>query len=369
MCYSNGAMAHHRAMKPCVRFLACLSLLLTGCNSVGPSSVARSRFDYAEAISASWKKMMLLNLVKMRYADAPVFLDVSSIINQYELRGDVDVGSTLVEGSLNDSLALGAHGTYANRPTITYAPMTGERFTRSLMTPIPVTSILSLVQSGYAVDVVFALCVQNINGIENRLGTPLAGRRMDPRFPELVRCMRRIQLSGGLGVRIKPQGEQQAVVLVFRPPGEAQNPNPELAADLEQVRQFLGLAVGAGEYTVVFGAGAANDREIALLTRSMLLILVDFASWIDVPEADIAEGRVTPTSQEEPGALGSPIRVHSGEECPDDAFAAIEYRGHWFWIDDRDLGSKRALSLLMLFFSLTETGERPSAPIVTIPAN
>jgi hypothetical protein len=197
----------------------------------------------------------------------------------------------------------------------------------------------------------------------------MAGRRMDPRFPELVRSMRRIQEHGGLGVRIKPMGEQQAVVIFFRTQEELQNPSPQLAADLEQVRQFLGLAQGAAEYSVVFGASATNDQEIALLTRSMLLILVDFASWIDVPAADIAEGRVTPTAKEEADALGAPIQVSSGEECPDDAFAAVEYRGHWFWIDDRDLRSKRALSLLMLFFSLTETGERPGAPLVTIPVN
>jgi hypothetical protein len=31
--------------------------------------------------------------------------------------------------------------------------------------------------------------------------------------------------------------------------------------------------------------------------------------------------------------------------------------------------SKRALSLLMLFFSLTETGGREGVPLVTIPAS
>ena len=29
---------------------------------------------------------MLLNIVKIRYGDAPIFLDVASIINQYPLR-------------------------------------------------------------------------------------------------------------------------------------------------------------------------------------------------------------------------------------------------------------------------------------------
>ena len=49
------------------------------------ATVARDRFDYITAISDSWKAQMLLNVVKLRYADAPVFLDVASVITQYWL--------------------------------------------------------------------------------------------------------------------------------------------------------------------------------------------------------------------------------------------------------------------------------------------
>jgi hypothetical protein len=55
-----------------------LCLLVAGCASMGPQSVPRDRFDYVTSISESWKRQMLLNLLKVRYADAPVFLDVSS---------------------------------------------------------------------------------------------------------------------------------------------------------------------------------------------------------------------------------------------------------------------------------------------------
>jgi hypothetical protein len=66
-------------------FLSLSALFLTGCFTLGPRTVARARFDCSTAISESWKRQTLLNLIKIRYADVPVFLDVTSIINQYAL--------------------------------------------------------------------------------------------------------------------------------------------------------------------------------------------------------------------------------------------------------------------------------------------
>ena len=49
-------------------------LLLAGCASVGPPTVTRDRFDYVATISDSWKRQTLLNLLKVRYTDAPVWV-------------------------------------------------------------------------------------------------------------------------------------------------------------------------------------------------------------------------------------------------------------------------------------------------------
>jgi hypothetical protein len=62
------------------------------------------------------------------------------------------------------------------------------------------------------------------------------------------------------------------------------------------------------------------------------------------------------------------MRVKSADERPSDAFAAVQYRGRWFWIDDRDLESKRMIMFLTVFSSLAETGTAPQVPLITIPA-
>jgi len=67
-----------RALRPAALLFALLS---AGCTTMGPATISRDRFDYVAAISNSWKNQMLLNLVKARYAEAPVFLDIASAIN------------------------------------------------------------------------------------------------------------------------------------------------------------------------------------------------------------------------------------------------------------------------------------------------
>ena len=61
-------------------------LLPMGCRTgMGPGSIPAARFDYTEAIAASWNEQLLLNLVRLRYRDTVQFLEVSSVITQYTL--------------------------------------------------------------------------------------------------------------------------------------------------------------------------------------------------------------------------------------------------------------------------------------------
>ena len=66
-----------------------LVLAAAGCASVGPATVPRDRTDYIAAVADSWKEQTLLNIVRMRYGDAPSFIDVSSVISAYTFQGQV----------------------------------------------------------------------------------------------------------------------------------------------------------------------------------------------------------------------------------------------------------------------------------------
>jgi hypothetical protein len=54
--------------------LSTLLFGLGGCAArVGPKNLAHDRFDYSAAITRSWKEQMLLNMVKLRCMDPPMF--------------------------------------------------------------------------------------------------------------------------------------------------------------------------------------------------------------------------------------------------------------------------------------------------------
>ena len=342
-------------------------LFLSGCGSIGPGSVTRDRFGYTDAIAESWKKQMLLNMVKMRYVDVPVFLDVATIINQYSLEGEVELGLNWSSALLGNSQSVGGRGRYADRPTVTYQPLMGEKFTRKLMNPIPPRAILSLAQAGWRIDMLFRICVQAINGIHNRAGGRLDALPADPDFYRLIALLRKIQASAAMGMRIQRTKDKiQTALIIFR----KKNIEPNIEAKIDAVRKLLGLNPELKEFKVVYGSIATDDREMAIQSRSMMEILGELAAYIDVPDAHVAEQSATPAMVAEGGmAADIPplIRVKSGSEEPDDAFAAVRYRDHWFWIEHQDLKSKRVFSFLMFLFSLADSGTPRQAPVVTIP--
>ena len=89
-----------------------------------------------------------------------------------------------------------------------------------------------------------------------------------------------------------------------------------------------------------------------------------------MPEADLKEGSVyvSQRSAEQEQMFPQLIFIHCGPSAPGNAFVSVQYRGQWFWIEDRDIQSKAMLNFIMLMFSLTETGTAQAAPVVTVPA-
>ncbi|HTO62842.1 MAG TPA: hypothetical protein VMM15_16455 [Bradyrhizobium sp.] len=277
---------------------------------------------------------------------------MSSVISSYALQGQAFANGAWSVDRLGSIVNLGANATYIDKPTISYTPLTGARFTKSLLTPIPPAAIISLIEAGYPADFVLGTSVRAINGIYNR--TLTLGRR-------------RTQDSGALGMRMEKRGPEEAALLTL-----PDKPIAEQGPDIQFIFKTLNLEAENGEILLAFGSRQRSRNELALLSRSMIEILLEIASGVEVPDEHVAEGRTLPAPAakfDAPPAERPLVRIHSGSARPSTAFSAVEYRGTWYWVDDGDFQAKRAFTFLMLFFSLAETGIVPQAPVITIPAN
>lgn len=247
-----------------------------GCRHIGPQTIVADRLPYNEAIAASWKEQTLLNIVKLRYLDPPFFLDVPQITSGYTLQGTATANggiyppvSNLASFAQQLGITLNLQGAYQDRPTISYAPQTGSQFVRNLTSPINPGSVLFLLQSGYPADVVFELTVDSINGVRNRTVAGGQVKPADSEFARVVKTLRKAQVDGHVGIRIQREKDKPDSMALFFHNKEI---DPELAAELADVRRILRLESEPREFRVVFGANAANSNEIAILSRSPLHI-------------------------------------------------------------------------------------------------
>ena len=184
---------------------------------------------------------------------------------------------------------------YIDRPTITYMPLSGDKFTRTLMKPIPPPAVLSLIQAGYPIDLVLTV-LRALQSTVSGTGTEARRGRVpaDPEFYPLLERLRRIQDSGAIGLRVQKTNEMEGVLMSFR--GKV---DPSAQEDIDFVRKTLGLDPSASEVRVAYGSVAKDDKELALLTRSILEIIIDLASYIEVPAVHVEEKRVNPTMPED----------------------------------------------------------------------
>jgi hypothetical protein len=348
--------------------LACAAALVTGCAHLGPKTIAVDRFDYSTAIADSWKQQTLLNIVKLRYMDLPVFVDVASIVAGYSMQSGVSVNGTIssdraVQGNY---VASGGQAIYTDRPTITYVPMTGEKFLRGLITPIDPKNIFFMLQSGYAADFLLGLTVESLNGVRNRSTAGGATREADPEFARALQLLREVQSAGAVGMRVEENKAKGSTGVVFF---RRDDVPADIAEKAAEVRRLLKLPADQDKYVLTYSPVRGATNELAVNSRSMFQIMQAFASYIDVPQRDLKEQRALPAI-ESVAQNGKPptAQVHSGKDKPADAFAAVHYRDHWFWVDDRDWRTKRAITAVMFFFTLAETGQQENLPLITIPA-
>jgi hypothetical protein len=351
--------------------VAGLALSVAGCSSIGPGTVGRDRTDYGSSIGNSWKEQTLLNIVKLRYADMPIFLEVAQVIAGYKLQSTISgnfTGANFNSSLIGPFAALGgvtAGSTYFDQPTVVYSPLTGVDFLKRLMTPIPPSAVLFVLQAGYSAELTMPIILDSINGLVN--GSNKLKRAADPRFARLVRIVNEAQRANSMEMKIgQPKAGFETSAMTF-----PLIKDPAATAKRQEIAKLLGLNPNLHEVKVDYGAYSGRDDQIDMKTRSMMEIMLEYAATLQVPASDLAEGRTTPgavSSGPEDPLSGPPMRIQVSDAPPKDAYVATEYNHRWYWIADTDIQSKTTFAIVMLLFSISETGVKGAAPVITIPA-
>jgi hypothetical protein len=359
--------------------LVVLGMLLAGgcATGLGPKNLRSERPDYNQQILRSANEEMLLNIVRLRYNDSPLFLELGSVVVQYGY--DLSLNGTAQAGSG----ASGTFGTglmYAEHPTITYTPLTGEAFATRMLSPIPLDSFMLFSQTGWSDERLLLVAVQRVNDLYNAptaTGPTPEAKPDYEAFADFAARLHRLQAAGLVGLNWDMKEHEKD------PPGRdphfwvhapADSTSP-LVADVAAVRRYLGLAPGRDDFRLTAFPFGRHADEVGIRCRSLLGVLYFLSQSVEPPAADVQAGLVAVTREGDgrpfdwSAVTGRIMTIHSQPDRPQNASVAVRHHGSWFYIAADDQTSKSTFSLLTFLFSLQSASGEGKSPLLTLPVN
>ena len=363
----------------CALLIAAAIILISGCAAQGAKRVPRDRFDYNGAIAQSTREQILLNIVRSRYLEVPVFLSVSSVLTQYEYDSSLGLGGIFPSGSgTNDIFTGETNLRFSERPTITYLPVEGQEFSAHLLSDIPYEILFAAAQAGFPVDIFMRVGIQRLGAVENMSfgEIPAAGyidakTQLESDFRKLKRFRRMIELIFILSdnevievQQVEEDGQRESSFII------ADEIPDNLRPLLGELRQLLGLT-NRNRFRITDRVTNLKDDEISIQTRSVMAMMEFVARGVEVPDEHLKDGWVVDyglqNSEGEVARKLIPFRMRSSKNRPQNVFAAVRFHNYWYYIDHADITSKRTLSLIIVLFRLQAPTPSGAAPILTLP--
>ena len=348
--------------------LALLLILVSSvvaCTRMGPKLTVKDHVEYPSAIGESWKTEVLSNIVRLRYGDWPVFTKIETAISNYTLQHQVIAGAVVRSpwGGKNQG-QLFYTGKVNEAPRAILTPLGGPMFVQSMLTPIPSSIVLSLLQSsGWSADRVLQTMLFAVNGKRNLHAVWDEGWSMTiaPELDAFVHGIHQAQLERALSIQRSTKRDGGALNICFR----TGRLSPTGLEALRELREELDLDASTDCYRVQVGNRPPDRQTLVIQTRSVLALLVSLGAYVQVPPEDILSG-VAPDIGAMSDEIPKFLRIKAGHEAPhpDLIHAAVKYRDYWFWIEHTDADSKRTMAYLGLLMNLAEAGPSGGAQLI-----
>jgi hypothetical protein len=397
-----------------------------GC-SFGPKALEKTHGRYNDAYRQVDSEEVLLNIVRLRYGDAPAEVEVSAVAAQYELSAQAEARpffSTESSGDVFRSFRTvlpfaGAGG--ANRPTISLTPVhSGETVARYLR-PITPEGVVFLAETSWPISTVFRLWLEGMNGVPNAPSASGPTRSFAPEYADFRRAcdalqtlqdrgevtFRKVEVEvpgdpialdrvtgealvearkAGYEYRLTPDGKAWQLVTKARRLYMDLSPRALNTPECAELVAVMNLRPGLTRYEVTQSTvgfveqrpGAVPADKLVLVTRSLIQVFFYLSHGVEVPPEHLAAGVAKPTL--EPGGrvfdwqqvTGGLFTVKScrGKKPPVGATVAVPYRGYWFYIDDTDHPTKSTFVLMRPARQLDlgpAPADRKGGPLLTLP--
>ena len=373
---------------------------------------------YNDVVRDTNDEQLLMNIVRLRYADSPVFIDLPSITSQFEMAGRGSyLGGYGNQYKGRSSLGFGELS-LRDTPTLSYHPREGREIAKSLLTPLS-SDLFIVVNAGANLEQLLLLTINDINDVPN---APRATTLM-PKVPEdndqflrgirILESLRdrdatelalgtreetdgasdpipRSSLDGSdllkaakEGYAYRNQGENQVILRKVEKEIFLRVRDPYVdSPEMKEVSRIFHLIPGQSKYRLKSELNEdANPKlpnplgndTIYLNMRSILQIMTFLSKGVCVPDEHVQAGIVPMTDGPDgrpfdwTGITAGNFRVHASKRRPRNAEVVIHYRGYWFSIAENDVNSRASLAILEILFALQESDVKSVGPLLTLP--
>lgn len=342
------------------------ALVLSGCDTIGPSAIKSGRAAYNEAITATNNQQIFSLIVRTRYREASGLLSVASVNANFKVTGQIGAQAGIGPDAnfAGNLVPLSAGAAYEESPTISYTPVQGQNYLHEVFGPLPLDLAMLVIQASQNPGWTMTMLVKSINGVRNPAFLSDVETEANPRFAEISDLLAVLHRAERLSWAAKADGSFVLVV-----PGD----DSAYRGDTLRLLELLGLAAiprdaHAIEIPVMLGIGRTVENEIYVETRSLTDLITIASAAVEVPEEQIESGlaaRLPPL-----GPVGSLIKISGTPEAPNNALVAIKHHGVWYSIALTDQKSKQYFRQLegLLSARIADAAHgQEGSPVLTLP--
>jgi hypothetical protein len=349
------------------------ALWLAGCSrllgpraTLGPGAILRGRDLYNQVISETDSQQTLQLIVRSRYGEPTGLLSVASVTANMHTtataNSEFGVGPSVNYQGNIVPLTLGL--AYEENPTIAYTPVQGERYAKSLLSPIGLDILVLLLSMERAPHQLISILIKQVNGLQN----PMYGAsETGAAFRGSVALLARLE-NAGQATWTSTSTKDGAFALVIHDYAPA---NRNVVRDL--LRTWgLPPSLAQGDRDIVLpvnlAVGKVTKPELNVQTRSVYDLIEMAANAVEVPPEHAAQGLVDQGFDGQ-SPLRGVLRIQSSPNYPSTGvLVAVRHHGYWFYIAADDGPSKLAFRLLQMLIGMRMVeGSPQTTPALTIP--